>query len=113
VFDASPVEPGSPAGVIAALESGDPEALGAAVHNNFEQASAMVVPHVAEALDWVKRADGVLGATVAGSGSAVFAIVREPADAERIANGAAEHGWWGLATRLGSTGVVVTRGEGA
>ena len=112
-FDADPVAGVSPEGVIAALEAADASALGAALFNNLEVASASVVPAVADALAWTRRARGVLGAAVAGSGSAVFAIVETDEVARTIAASAERRGWWGAATRLGAHGATVyddTRG---
>ncbi len=113
-FDAAPVAGASPDQVVAALEDGDAASLGAALVNNLEVASATVVPAVADALAWTRAARGVLGAAVAGSGSAVFAIVDSDAAAESIRQAAARKGWWGAATHLGACGVTVhddTRGK--
>jgi len=106
-FDAAPVTAAQPDEVVAALEAGDAAALGHALVNNLEAASAAVVPEVADALAWTRMATGVVGAAVAGSGSAVFAIVASDEAAETIARAAESRGWWGAATRLGGSGVRV------
>ncbi len=112
-FDAAPVPPGDPIHVIAALEAGDSEALGVALSNNFETVSAALVPQVGEALEWLRQRPGVLGATVAGSGSAVFGLVGCEETAADISAHATAEGWWSVATRLGSEGSKVVEGEGA
>jgi 4-diphosphocytidyl-2-C-methyl-D-erythritol kinase len=70
-------------------------------------ASSALVPPVAEAIAWVRAQPGVLGATMAGSGSAVFALCADDAAASRIARGAVERGWWGVGTRTRASGVAV------
>lgn len=103
-FDTEPVESRDPGDVVAALLSSDVAALARALTNNLERASASVVPEVADALAWTRSADGVLGAVVAGSGSAVFALVESYAIARRISEDARAKGWWGAATRLANHG---------
>ena len=112
-FDCDPQPTASAQGVIAALEARDVAALGAALFNNMTAASAAVVPAVAEALAWTRSQDGVLGAAVAGSGSAVFAVARDSEAAEAVASAGAARGWWTAATSLAASGVQVhddTRG---
>jgi len=111
-FDAAPVAAEEPDAAIAALETGDVTALGRALANNLEAASAAVVPEVADALAWTRTATGVLGAAVAGSGSAVFAIVESDHAAAAIARAAEDRGWWSAATRLGASGVRVDHDTG-
>ena len=60
-----------------ARRPGDLQALGAALSNNMTEASVSLVPEVGEALAWMQAQPGVLGALVAGSGSAVFAVCDE------------------------------------
>lgn len=110
-FDAAPEPSGDPAEVIRALESGDLIALAGAVANNLEAASGAVVPEVAAALGMVRSATGVLGAAVAGSGSACFGICASDEDATRIATEAAAAGYWSAATRLRAAGVTVAEGS--
>lgn len=111
-FDAAPVDAGEPEDVLRALAAGDGGGLSRALSNNMERASSSLVPEVADALAWVRDADGVLGAAMAGSGSAVFALCTDPSAAETIAAHAAEHGWWGAATTLRRAGVTVSDEEG-
>jgi 4-diphosphocytidyl-2-C-methyl-D-erythritol kinase len=111
-FDAAPAPAGDASAVIAALEARDEAALGAALDNNLAAAAAAVVPAVADALAWVQGQAGVLGATVAGSGSAVFALVYDADTAESIAARAAARGWWSAASRLSAAGARATDEEG-
>lgn len=106
-FDADPVGVAPPDAVIAALETSDAEALAAELFNNLENASSAVVPAVADALAWVRAQPGVAGAAVAGSGSAVFALVCDGRHALDVQQAAEKQGFWAVATRLGSSGVAV------
>jgi 4-diphosphocytidyl-2-C-methyl-D-erythritol kinase len=107
-FDADPVAPGDPAAVIAALESADAPALGAALSNNMTGSAIALVPEVADALAWVSAESGVLGSAVAGSGSSVFAVCADERVARRIADEAPGRGLWGVATATRTTGVTWT-----
>jgi len=104
-FDAEPIIGASPDAVVAALESSDVGALALALSNNLENASSAVVPAVAEAIAWMRTQPGVRGAAVAGSGSAVFAIVTSDEHAQQIRSAAEARGWWGASTRLAGHGV--------
>jgi 4-diphosphocytidyl-2-C-methyl-D-erythritol kinase len=110
-FDRSPAPVGSPRSIEAALDAGDARALGAALGNNFEPVAAQLVPDVATALAWVRAAEGVYGAQVAGSGSAVFAVCDTSATAARLAEQAGARGWWGSPTKLRGAGVEVRTGR--
>lgn len=106
-FDAAPVAPADPSHLVAALESGDAPAVVASLANNLEAASAAVVPAVAPAVSWLRSREGVLGAAVAGSGSAVFALCGSDEMASSTAQDARLLGYWSAATRLAGSGVVV------
>jgi 4-diphosphocytidyl-2-C-methyl-D-erythritol kinase len=106
-FDASPVPPGDPSLVIAALEAGDDAALASVLENNMERASFSVVPAVAEAVAWTKQSVGVRGAIVCGSGSAVFALCEDHAVASHVAENAGSRGWWSVPTKLVAQGAAV------
>lgn len=106
-FDADPRPTRSADSVVAALVSSDRASLAAALFNNMEAASSAVVPAVEDALAWIRAQRGVAGAAVAGSGSAVFAIVAEDGDAQRIARDAGDRGWWAAATQLADHGARV------
>lgn len=111
-FDLEPMPAGDPESMMEALGSRDAALVAGSLVNNLERASVSVVPEVGDALAWTRVRPGVLGASVAGSGSAVFALC-DGDEAARAAAGAAEglRGWWARATRLSATGVVVTEGE--
>ncbi len=107
-FYADPVPAGDSSSVLDALQRADPLALGAALSNNMTGAALSLVPEVADALAWVNAVSGVLGAAVAGSGSAVFAVCADEQVARRIADEAAGRGLWGMATSTRSSGVTWT-----
>jgi 4-diphosphocytidyl-2-C-methyl-D-erythritol kinase len=109
-FDRTPEPTSEPLAVEAALRAGDARALGAALGNNFEPVASQLVPDVSAALAWVRAAEGVYGAQVAGSGSAVFALCDTQDRAAHLAEQAAARGWWGTPTRLRGTGVEVRTG---
>jgi 4-diphosphocytidyl-2-C-methyl-D-erythritol kinase len=111
-FDEAPAPLSSPQPVIDALQSSDTQVLARALANNMQNASSAVVPEVGETLAWVRQQDGVLGALVAGSGSAVFGLTENDQAAEKIVVEAAARGWWGTATRLRPRGVEVIGREG-
>ncbi len=73
-------------------EAGDVAGLAAALTNNLTAASAQLVPEVLDALAWVGGQPGVLGAAMAGSGSATFALCEDAASAAGIAAGGARPG---------------------
>jgi 4-diphosphocytidyl-2-C-methyl-D-erythritol kinase len=106
-FDDDPQPAGQSSAVMQALIAHDPEALGSAIANNMRNAAVAVVPEIADVLDFLRSDDSVLGAQVAGSGSACFAICRDSESAERLAVRAEERGWWGHATALAAGGVRV------
>lgn len=106
-FDEAPLPVGDPRPVIDALRSGDLPELGANLANNMTAVSSALVPDITKALAWVRSRKGVLGAAMAGSGSAVFAICEDAASAKAIADGSHPHGWWSAATITSSSGVIV------
>jgi 4-diphosphocytidyl-2-C-methyl-D-erythritol kinase len=108
-FDAAPVPAAGESGTVAALVAREAGALARALANNMEAASVAVVPEVGEALAWVRGQEGVLGAEVAGSGSAVFALTESIERTRALADEAATRGWWSVATRLRQQGVDVTK----
>lgn len=111
-FDADPTPAGDPDPLVSALHDGDVGALAASLENNLEEVAARIVPAVGEVLAWVRAQPGVLGAHVAGSGSAVFGIMDSDSEARRIAEQAADLGWWGCATQLRARGAhVVEEGQ--
>jgi 4-diphosphocytidyl-2-C-methyl-D-erythritol kinase len=100
--------------VVEALETGDLVALSAGLANNLTSASASLVPEVLDTLAWVSAQPGVLGAAMAGSGSATFALCEDAAVAAGVAERAAARGWWAIATTTRSTGIEITdEDEGA
>jgi 4-diphosphocytidyl-2-C-methyl-D-erythritol kinase len=110
-FDRVPTAPGDLDAVLDACAARDPRAVGAALANNMTDASASLVPQIAEITAWLVGESGVLGAAMAGSGSAVFAICETADVAERLAGLAGQRGWWSAATLMRERGVVVELGS--
>ncbi len=106
---ASPAPPGFDA-ILSACESGDASDVAAALFNNMTDASTGLAPEVGDALASVRRSPGVLGAAMAGSGSAVFAVCASAAAAAAVVSAARESGLWGTTATTVTTGVIVTEG---
>ncbi|MDP2182183.1 MAG: 4-(cytidine 5'-diphospho)-2-C-methyl-D-erythritol kinase [Actinomycetota bacterium] len=94
-----------------ALRAGDRVDTVASLHNNMTEASVGLVPAIGEALAWCQSARGVLGAAMAGSGSAVFAVCEDAGAADRIARDSSMQGWWGSSTTTAPEGAVAVRVE--
>ena len=110
-FDADPTASEEPSRVVEALAAADPVALAAALRNNMTAAAASVTPDVGVVLQWLRGCEGVLGAEVAGSGSAVFGVCETDAAARAACTSAEERGWWARPTSLRARGVEVLREE--
>lgn len=98
-------DPPGPAALERALGIGDRSGAAAALYNNMTDASVGLARPIGEALAWVHSADGVLGAAMAGSGSAVFGVCESAEVATALAHSAKEFGWWSCAARTVSAGV--------
>jgi len=70
--------------LMAALRAGDADALGAALHNDLEEAACSLRPALRQTLDTGREA-GALGAIVSGSGPTVVFLARSPEHAIDIA----------------------------
>ena len=73
-----------PDAVLHALRTGDPEALGAALHNDLEVASFQLRPELREARAAFLEI-GALGAIVSGSGPTVVALAEDEPTPGRLA----------------------------
>ena len=69
--------------MVAALKTGDLDQIAVALMNDLQPPAVKLHPEIADALVSLKTA-GVIGAMMSGSGSSVFGIVRDAAEAERI-----------------------------
>lgn len=112
-FDAAPQPIDDETRIVSALQAGEVPAVADALCNNMVAASTSVVAAVGDALAWVRSAPGVLGATVAGSGSAVFGLCDSVESATAAASAAAGFGWWTAVTALAAGGVTVEEEGGA
>lgn len=109
-FDALGTPAAMPAdALIEALESGDVRAVAPHLHNAMTASSAGLVPAIADALALVRDCPGVLGAAMAGSGSAVFGVCEDDTSAAACAERAVSGGYWAAATRTHAVGCVVER----
>ena len=79
-----PAKPVSGTAVKEAVRAGDKEAIGRRLHNRLQEPAVALRP---ELKTWLSRlkAQRPLGQMVSGSGSTVFALARDAADARRIA----------------------------
>jgi 4-diphosphocytidyl-2-C-methyl-D-erythritol kinase len=77
-------EPRVGSDLMAALRAGDADALGAALHNDLEEAACSLRPALRQTLDTGREA-GALGAIVSGSGPTVVFLARSPEHAIDIA----------------------------
>ncbi len=81
---AVPERPVSGESARAALRAGDPAAVAAALFNRLQEAAFAAAPAVERAYRRLAGC-GPLGCLLSGSGSAVFAVCRDRADAARVA----------------------------
>jgi 4-diphosphocytidyl-2-C-methyl-D-erythritol kinase len=77
-------EPRVGSDLMAALRAGDADALGAALHNDLEEAACSLRPALRQTLGTGRQA-GALGAVVSGSGPTVVFLARSPEHAIDIA----------------------------
>ena len=77
-------EPRVGSDLMAALRAGDADALGAALHNDLEEAACSLRPALRQTLGTGREA-GALGAIVSGSGPTVVFLARSPEHAIDIA----------------------------
>lgn len=106
------IEPVSVEGIAGALDSRDVAAVASVLHNSMTDSSVRLVPQIREALEFVRSSDGVLGAAMAGSGSAVFGICADDYSAEGCAARARSSGLWGTATRTYAGGCTIEPSDG-
>lgn len=95
--NAPPVDLADETALMQALRAGDPTALGAALHNDLQEAALSLRPELGRTLE-IARETGALGAIVSGSGPTVAALARSRQHALAIAatwtaEGAADTVW--------------------
>jgi 4-diphosphocytidyl-2-C-methyl-D-erythritol kinase len=79
-----PATPRNGSEAVAALAAGDPVALAKSLFNRLQESAFLVAPE-SRTVHYRLLAANALAAAVTGSGSAVFAVGRDAADAHRIA----------------------------
>lgn len=99
-----------PEAMVRACEGGDPREVAAALHNNLTPAAAKLVPEVADALAFLSETPGILGAMLAGSGSAVFAVCASAEVSRTTVAGARARGWWAASASTVPEGVRLMEG---
>lgn len=106
-FDESPpsASPGAGA-MLAALEARDPSAVAAELYDNLTVPVMGLVREVAEALAFVSGRSGLMGSCMSGSGSTVFGVFADEADAEVAVRQARGRGWWSEATTSRTSGAA-------
>lgn len=104
------VEPNEiqPDAVLAAVGSGDPEALGAALHNDLQPAAEVLLPRLVADRKALLDA-GALGAVVSGSGPTLLALAGDGDEAQRIAGRVAGRFAEVLVTTSPAGGPVLSR----
>lgn len=90
-----------------ALDAGDADRAGRLLRNNMTSAAVTIVPAIAEALEYLKRRPGLLGASMTGSGSACFGFFEHDEDAACAAADAEAQGFWSCASRTRATGCEI------
>lgn len=87
-----------PEAMMAAVESGDPAAVAAALHDDLTEAAVGLAPEVGEALASLGDAPGLLGAGMTGSGSSAFGVFATGEAASGAVDVARARGWWAAVT---------------
>jgi 4-diphosphocytidyl-2-C-methyl-D-erythritol kinase len=67
-----------------AVAGGDVEEIGRRLHNRLQEAAGRLRPEIAAGLGRL-RAEGPAGQLMSGSGTSLFALCREPGEAQRVA----------------------------
>lgn len=104
-----PATPPDPSALEEAMRSGDVRAVAADLYNAMTPSSRALVGAIGDALAAIRSTDGVLGAEMSGSGSAVFGIFMGADEAARCAAAAVDRGFWAAATSLSPHGCIVER----
>ncbi len=78
--------------ILQALRVGDVDGISAATMNDLEPCAVALHPEIAEAKQALLDA-GAVGATMSGSGSTVFGLVRSEDDGHRIASSLVAKGY--------------------
>jgi 4-diphosphocytidyl-2-C-methyl-D-erythritol kinase len=90
-----------------ALASGDPQRVASALRNDLEPGVAAGTPEIAAARGWLEAQD-LLGVCMTGSGSVVFGIARDEAQAREVALRAGAPGrvWFARALSQAEAGLT-------
>lgn len=110
-LDAGPERPplGRSRAIRDAMRFGDVEDVAALMENDFTPVIAESIPAIGALLSDLREAPGVFGAEMSGSGSAVFALVRDDDVAHEVASTYHQQGMFAYAGRLAMSGVRPTQ----
>lgn len=100
-------EPPAPDELTEALAAGDTTRVARHLYNNMTPASVGLVPGIGGAIRLLAESPGVLGALMAGSGSAVFGVCESAEAAQRAARAGQDAGLWAVATHAHAAGCRV------
>lgn len=100
-----------PEAMVRACESGEAREVAAALFNGFSPIAERLVPEVADALAFLSEARGTLGAMLAGSGSAVFALCESEQVASGVVADAHDRGWWAESASSVRRGACLMEGD--
>lgn len=103
-FDECPATP--PAELVARTENAT-RAEDVPLFNSLASAAAQVAPAVAQVHDWLTLQVDPSKVLLSGSGSCLFAIADDFAQASRIASAACAQGWWSRATTMGNVKAAI------
>lgn len=98
-FDRSPMAPGDPSDLCAALAAGDAARATALLSNNLAPAARALCPEAGEVEDWLCGRPGVRAAQITGSGTCSFAVCSSQAAADAVAADAVARGWRAWSTK--------------
>lgn len=90
--------------MLAALASGSIARIGAALSNDLIAPAIALYPEIAEVLEFLRKSELTMGASMSGSGSTVFAVVADAVSARFLAEKCRERGFEAWAVK--SAGVA-------
>jgi len=93
---------------LAALGGDDPAAIASALRNDLTGAATTIADEISRVLAFCAADKGVLGYSMTGSGSAVFAICKDAGAAVQLCDAAGKNAWWSQVTKTSSAGVTLS-----
>lgn len=93
---------------LAALGGDDPVAIASVLRNDLTGAAITIADEISRVLAFCGAGKGVLGYSMTGSGSVVFAICKDAGAAAELCDAAGKNAWWSQVTKTSSAGVTVS-----